>query len=187
MVVEINLLQNREQKNRTFMVTLIFMIFLLIVLFAAAFMYSVFIKQDISNLQDTLTQTEETRLNLTNQVNQEHLKEIDELKQAVKALQSYPIDSAAFITSLIALLPANAQIGHFEYTDGKINLQILMEDDMDAAYYLSHLSQTDWIDSVSLVSVSQTDQDENTQKYIAQYDLTINRDDVRENGEGDQE
>ncbi|GAA0498406.1 hypothetical protein GCM10008986_26880 [Salinibacillus aidingensis] len=195
MLVEINLLQKREQKSKGFQWFVISMIGLIVLLIAVVFLLTTLIKNDIERTESALSEMKTIRADLQGEMSNSGYQDLQSLESSVTSLSSYPIDSDLIITQLSELLPENGYFDSYEYTGDRVVLQVLVQEDVDASHYLYHLNQQDWITSASLSIVSSDEAQldggggtaanglDQPPSYLAQYDIVLKRDSLREGSE----
>ncbi|QHS24272.1 hypothetical protein GWK91_15830 [Virgibacillus sp. MSP4-1] len=195
MLVEINLLQKREQNSKGFQWFVISMIGLIVLLIAVVFLLTTLIKNDIERTESALSEIKTIRADLQGEMSNSGYQDLQSLESSVTSLNRYPIDSDLIIAQLSELLPENGYFDSYEYTGDRVVLQVLVQEDVDASHYLYHLNQQDWITSVSLSTVSSDEAQldggggttanglDQPPSYLAQYDIALNRDSLREGTE----
>jgi hypothetical protein len=78
-----------------------------------------------------------------------------QLENAVKWANDYPIQTIPVMRKLTSLLPERGFIQRFGYTeDGTVMLSVQFDSSRDAAYFLSNLTNSQWIEDVSLNSLT---------------------------------
>ncbi|MBB6455060.1 type IV pilus assembly protein PilN [Salirhabdus euzebyi] len=183
MLVDINLLQNKERKNKAFLLLLGFLIVLVGATVFGTFYVTSQIKEDITQTESQIEKVQAERLELQELLQTAGISDFQKLEKTVSELKKYPINSDGLIRSTSKLLPENGYFQSFQYSGDQLVLEVFVQDDMDAAYYLNHLAQQQWINAVKLLTVStnnqQQQQEEQASPYIAQYDIMINKELLR--------
>jgi type IV pilus assembly protein PilN len=182
MLVEINLLQKRVKNNQLFYWLLVIVAVLVMALIATTYFVTSQLKDDIAKNEQTLNLTKATRLQLESTLQTSSLSELDKLESSIETLEGKMMDHDQLMTNLSKLLPKNSTFLSYEFSGNVILLQVNIQDDIDASYYLSHLNEQEWITNVSLINVNLGNEQSG---YVAQYEITLNLDVLLENGEGD--
>ncbi|MCM3765448.1 PilN domain-containing protein [Neobacillus niacini] len=166
MLVEINLLPQKEPKKIAFFIVLA--LFVLALIFASVFYYF-----QISSTQaniDSVTR----EISMTQKVREkqeqksdvvESADSVSKLKSAIDWADTYPIQTIPVMRHLTSLLPERGFIQSFGYTEaGTITLAVQFDSSREAAYFLNSLKESEWIQDVNLSSLAAVEQkDENTE------------------------
>lgn len=112
-----------------------------------------------------------------------------DLEKSAKALADGQVKLLPVLIKMTSFLPGRGVFVSFVYKDPNIiTAEIRFDDKQAAAYYFSRLGSEPWIQEAKLSSIKAHDvqsqgQQVNsnpTPRYIAQYDLVINKDKVKE-------
>jgi Tfp pilus assembly protein PilN len=156
MLIEINLLPQKERKKYQLLFVLIFLV--LIFLIASVYYYFQIdsTKTNISSLEKQILvakRIEENRNKQTNTI--ETNNSITQLKNAVDWANNYPIKTIPVMKYLVSLLPERGFIQTFSYTDaGTVSLSVQFDSAEDAAYFLESLNSSKWIEDANLSSLN---------------------------------
>src|SRR5690606_9944397 len=176
MLVEINLLQERERKNRAFYIFLSVIILLIIAVGVAAYFVTMMIQKDMEAVEDKITMVKQVQAQILTESENSIQSDVRQLEGNIAELQEALLDSDQLIKDLTALLPASGVIQSFQFGEGTISMQIFVEDDMEAIYYYHHLLKEDWISSVTLHNISSINvatEDGEIPSYVAEYTITL--------------
>ncbi|WP_066257924.1 PilN domain-containing protein [Neobacillus drentensis] len=156
MLVEINLLPQKEPKKIGFIITLSCLVALLLLVGAFYLWQTNAVKSTIASLDRQISMTKkiaekenkstETAV-ATSSVNQ--------LKSAIEWANEYPIQTIPVMRHLTSLLPERGFIQNFAYTEsGTISLTVQFDSAREAAYFLDNLNESKWIEEASLSSLT---------------------------------
>jgi type IV pilus assembly protein PilN len=194
-LVEINLLPQKQQK-RSITVRIIIMIALTMLLISLLTFWQVQkYNNEIRHLEANIANFEQSITSLQQEVNVESTNSYVELSNAVEWSLTYPIKSVAVLKHLTSLLPERGFLLTYSYTEtGMLSLTVQFDTKKEAAYYLSWLIDSPWIEEVKLsqLSSSQIEATEGTPekqgenktesylpRYIGNFEITLNREAIR--------
>lgn len=165
MLVEINLLPRKEHKKSSMLI----MVFAGILLFSVSAAIIYFQGNSFENRIASLDKQIGTVQKL-NEVQQAKLAEGEggslavRLQDAVKWAEQYPFDTVPLLQNIISLLPERGFIKNFEYSNtDSVVIKIQFDASRDAAYYLSSLKGSDWVEEVALLNIVAETNDEETE------------------------
>lgn len=202
MVIDINLLPQKERKSKAFFISIIVLIFFAIASLVAALFYLNAINNKMERVESDLNYTQLL-------ISQEQLKldevkgndSLSELERTVSWAEQYPIKTIPLIKKLTSLLPERGFIQGFSYQEmGEVTLTVQFDTPREAAYYLKNLLDSDWIQDAFLNSIktekladdqqSDSDGEENVSKdeekenilprYIGDYRIVLNKDVIKQ-------
>jgi type IV pilus assembly protein PilN len=194
-LVEINLLPQKQQK-RSITLRIILLIALTLLLISLLTFWQVQkYNNEIRNLEANIVNFEQSITSLQQEVNVESTNSYVELSNAVEWSLTYPIKSVAVLKHLTSLLPERGFLLTYSYTEtGILSLTVQFDTKKEAAYYLSWLSDSAWIEEVKLsqLSSSQIETTEETPeiqgetetetylpRYTGIFEITLNREAIR--------
>ncbi|QPA30235.1 PilN domain-containing protein [Thermaerobacillus caldiproteolyticus] len=196
MFVDINLLPKKEPKNVVFLVSIA-----IVLLFAGAMAFVFYMSvQKTETTIHSLTQ-ELKKIRALQAVQQEKLanaqslKEVQELEKTVKWAEQYPMKTVLLLRSMTKLLPERGFIMNFSYAEnGTVSVTVQFDTSEEAAYYLKRLSDADFVADVQLKSLTTAEEKSDEEKdeeniehilprYIAQYELHVNKNALKEEKE----
>lgn len=155
MLVEINLLPQKEEKNKSLL--LLVVISVIILLIGGFFAYWVNRSNNIklTTLDQQIAANEElVAYEQEKSKSGESSNSYTELENTVKWAQEYPIKAVPVLQKLTALLPERGFIQTFNYVEnGIIHVSIQFESSREAAYYLNSLQESNWVSDSKLLSV----------------------------------
>jgi type IV pilus assembly protein PilN len=164
-LVEINLLPQKQPKSSTTS-RLVILMALVLILFSLFILWQVQKnKSEINQLEANIASYEQSIASLQQDVSAESTNSYVELSNAVDWSLSYPIKSVAVLKHLNSLLPERGFLLSYSYTEtGTISLNVQFDTKKEAAYYLKWLNDSEWIEDVKLsqLSSSQIDTTEET-------------------------
>lgn len=160
MLVEINLLPQKELKKLAFIFILAGMLALLLIAGGIYFYKINTTKSDIENVARQIDMTQKIVAKAQqNGQTADASSSVSQLKGAIAWASAYPIQTIPVMNHLSSLLPARGFIQSLAYTDaGTVNLTVQFDSERDAAYFLDNLNQSKWITDVSLKSLAASQQ-----------------------------
>lgn len=199
MLVDINLLPQKEAKNRTLLVLAIILAAILLLGAFFAFWFTHRYDNQIATLDKQIASTERTIAEEQQKVViAEAANSLTELENTVQWAKNYPLKMVPVLQKLTSLLPERGFIKKFTYGEtGKVVLTVQFEQSREAAYYLSAIQNSKWVSDVKLNSLNavkgfydQTmsgnfdDSHVKNEKYIPRYEgefeITLNKDLIKD-------
>ncbi|MED4203182.1 PilN domain-containing protein [Neobacillus mesonae] len=156
MLVDINLLPQKEPKKFAFIITLSSLLVILLIV-GSFYLWKInAVKDEIASVDRNISMMTKV-VEKTNQAAQmnESANSINQLKTAIDWANEYPIQSVQVMRQLTALLPDRGFIQSFGYTEeGAITLTIQFDTAREAAYFLDNLNESKWVQEASLNSLT---------------------------------
>jgi uncharacterized membrane protein len=164
MLVEINLLPQKEQKKLGFIVGLIILVVLFLL---ASIIYYVQIqstKTSIESVTNQITTTQKLEAQLQKQQGTSaSANSVTQLKTAIDWADKNRIETIPVMSHLTALLPERGFIQTFTYNEsGTVTISVQFDTTAEAAGYLNSLNHSSWIDNASLTSLNTSDNSSNS-------------------------
>jgi Tfp pilus assembly protein PilN len=156
MLVEINLLPEREPRKFAFVIILSSLVFLLLIVSAFYFWQLNATKNEITSVDRQISMTQKIAAKETTTTNTASTtNSASQLEIAIKWAKDYPIQTIPVMRKLTSLLPERGFIQSFGYTEaGDVTLTVQFDSAREAAYFLSSLNGSDWIKDASLNSLT---------------------------------
>jgi type IV pilus assembly protein PilN len=184
MLIDINLLPKKEKKNYSLSIMIALIAFIFILGTSLFVYFGKTLQSEINQLD-----AEIVRLNENLQIEQQKVVEVQstnsvlELKKAVEWVETYPIKSIPVLQHLTSLLPERGFIQQYTYSqEGSVGLTVQFDTSREAAYFLTWLSDSEWVADAKIVSLGLGSfNDLNTEfvpRYIGQYEITLAREKV---------
>jgi type IV pilus assembly protein PilN len=187
MLIDINLLPEKQKKNYTFILVLVILLVTGAALATFLFFKNEQIHQKSEQMQKQIQDTKILRA-----IQEKKLEDyasssaITELNEAISWTEELPIPAVTLIRHLSELLPERGYVLNFNYSDaGAVNLTVQFDTSREAAYYLKSLKDSAFIESVNLSSIVTSSNDDSTAvksltsfllpRYIAQFELQLNK------------
>lgn len=191
MLVEINLLPKKEHKKSSVLIMALAGILLVSVSASVIFFQG-------SSYEDRMASLDQQIVNVQklNEVQQAKLADGDTgssaamLQQAVEWAEQYPVETVPLLQRVIGLLPERGFIQELEYGNANsVVIKIQFDASRDAAFYLSSLKDSDWVEKVILLNIvaetddqvtstagatlssSQAREEETLPRYSAEYEI----------------
>jgi Tfp pilus assembly protein PilN len=161
MLVEINLLPQKEPRKKSFFI----IVAALAVIFLSLGTYYILqiksTKSDIANLDTQIKMTKDiTAIEEKNANKNQSQMSVTLLKGAVEWANSYPIKTIPVMQHLTGLLPERGFIQTFGYTEaGTVTISVQFDSAREAAYFLDNLNESEWIDDANLSSLTAKEQE----------------------------
>ncbi|ANU12811.1 hypothetical protein B481_3150 [Planococcus halocryophilus Or1] len=161
MLVDINLLPQKERDRPAFLIAAISILLTAVIIWAVlAFLAGSHEKeQAVLAAQSVQVATEQeairTRLEAAQGMNEEQ-----QLKATVDWAEGYQFDTVPLLKELVSILPARGFFDSFSYTGlDQAILSVQFDTAREAAYYLAQLKTSELIESATLDSVAQNEID----------------------------
>jgi type IV pilus assembly protein PilN len=187
MLVDINLLPQKETRKKALLYSIVIIIAILFFVLVALFFLRYSLHSDVENLSSQLQKKQELRAVLENNLTGYNVSDADEqLEAAVHWAEKYPIETVPVLDHLIELLPERGFFEEFNYGEnGVITLNIQFDSSREAAYYLDRLETSDWITDAKIVkletaTINDTESgtitnDNSLPRYIGQFEIMLNK------------
>lgn len=199
MLVDINLLPQKEAKNKSLLT--------LAIVFSSILLLGIVITVVLNNSYNSKLAELENQITLTEQlveIEQQKIvayqssNSISDLENTVKWAQSYPLKTVPILKNLTTILPERGFIQTFTYEEsGSVRLTVQFEMSREAAYFLNSLLESNWVTNAKLNSLdtvtndtfSETgdNEDELTgnyiPRYLGQYEIELNQEVLKEKGD----
>jgi Tfp pilus assembly protein PilN len=156
MLVEINLLPQKERGKKSLVIMLVSFIAVLVLVGGIYFWQIQLVKSDIVAVEGQISTTKKlAEIEQKNIGKNESQMSITVLKSAVDWANNYPIQTVPVMQHLTGLLPERGFIQSFSYTEaGTVSLSVQFDSAREAAYFLDNLNESDWINEASLSSLN---------------------------------
>ncbi|MEK4147151.1 hypothetical protein NST02_08800 [Robertmurraya sp. FSL W8-0741] len=209
MLVDINLLPQKEAKNKSLLTLIVISCLLLLIGGAFAFWMNATYTNKLENIEQQIATAEQLVASEQQKIiAYESSNSITDLENAVKWVKSYPIKTVPILKNLTALLPERGFIQSINYEEtGFLQLTIQFEMSREAAYYLNSLLESDWVTDARLVTLDAVtgfydkkfgesddgldDRAIKNEKYIPRYlglfEIELNREVLKANGDSSHE
>jgi type IV pilus assembly protein PilN len=199
-LVEINLLPQKQPRSSTSLKLIILMALAFILISLLIFWQVQKNTNEINQLEANIASYEQSITSLQQDVSAESTNSYVELSNAVDWSLSYPIKSVAILKHLNSLLPERGFLLSYSYTEtGTISLNVQFDTKKEAAYYLKWLNDSEWVEDVKLSQLSSSqiettedtaeegttaeDMDTETESYLPRYtgsfEITLNREKIK--------
>jgi Tfp pilus assembly protein PilN len=156
MLVDINLLPQKEPKKFSFLITLSCLLALIILIGSFYFWKTQTIKDELTSLDKQISITK--KIAEKQDKNSETVASADsvsQLKSAIDWVNEYPIQTIPVMRHLTSLLPERGFIQSFGYTEaGSVAISVQFDSAREAAYFLDSLNHSKWIEEASLSSLA---------------------------------
>jgi type IV pilus assembly protein PilN len=191
-LVDINLLPQNEKRSRRWLYVVIGVLSVGIIAVMILLILAGTIGKDVDVLTAELQSTKQLRAEKEQSISDfESSDAWVQLESAVSWAESYPIDTVPVLEHLVELLPERGFLKEFTYAeDGRIQLSIQFDTSSEAAYYLTHLKESKYIQDATLSSLATESISENDSqsavntetilpRYLGQFEITLNRNEIK--------
>lgn len=161
MLVEINLLPQKEP--RKFNIIILIVLMALISLVGAFYFWQIrTTKSELQNFDKQISMTKEVAVKEQQNAETNGTKmSISLLKGAVEWANSYPIQTIPIMQHLTSLLPERGFIQSFAYAEaGTVILTVQFDSAREAAYFLDNLGESEWVGEPTLNSLTIEEKEE---------------------------
>ncbi len=161
MLVEINLLPQKEPKKTSFLIFIVAVAVIFLTLGTYYFLQIQTTKSDIANVDSQIANTKKlAEIQAKNAQQDQSAMSVTVLKSAVEWANSYPIQSIPVMQHLTSLLPERGFIQTFGYTEtGTVSITVQFDSSREAAYFLENLNESEWVDDANLSSLTAKEQE----------------------------
>lgn len=156
MLVEINLLPQKERKKFAFFMVLAGLLALFLLTGAFYFYQISSMNKNIEGVNSEIAMTQKIR-EKEEAKNQsvESSSSVTQLKSAIEWANTYPIHTIPVMRHLTSLLPERGFIQSFGYTEaGTVTLTVQFDSPREAASFLNNLHESKWISDAKLSSLN---------------------------------
>lgn len=201
MLVEINLLPQKEAKNKSLLVLSIISVVILLVGGFFVYWLNQTYKNKLELIQQQISTTEQLVASEQEKITSyESSNSLGELENTVQWAADYPLKTVPVLKKLTRLLPERGFIQSFTYEEiGIINFTVQFESSRDAAFYLNSLLESDWVTGARLNNLeavtgfydrafgkpddgpdeSKMNNEKYVPRYLAEYEVELNRDNLK--------
>jgi Tfp pilus assembly protein PilN len=161
MLVEINLLPQKEP--RKFNIVLLSVLLAFIIIASAFYIWQIqSTKSELAILDKQILMTKETTAKQeSNAVKNDAQMSISLLKGAVDWANTYPIQTIPIMQHLTSLLPERGFIQSFNYVEaGTVSLTVQFDSPREAAFFLDNLGASEWVGEPTLNTLVIEEQEE---------------------------
>ncbi len=190
MLVDINLLPKKEEKDRSLLMLFIVLGLVLGVGLVSIFYLNSHYKKNINLVQQDITATKQ----LIEQV-QMQLADLDqseavaELENAIHWAEIYRAKTVPLLKEITSLLPERGFVKEFAYqVPGTVSLLVQFDTNREGAYFLDYLNDAEWVQEAELEKMEARDPEEEeveagiefVPRYHVNYKIHIDRKKIAE-------
>jgi type IV pilus assembly protein PilN len=172
MVVQINLLPKKEQKNRTYLLIMVIFIMILVVTSFLFYRKIASLKEEIQQIQNEASEMEAMRISLEKKTEANHQANVENIKvlqEMVERAEQLPINTVDLLARISNLLPKSAYIETFQYVEQTISMTIVIREEMEAAYFYRLLLEEKWTEDVKVLNVQAIREDAENINTLSEY------------------
>ncbi|MCQ6273520.1 hypothetical protein JMM81_00840 [Bacillus sp. V3B] len=199
MLVDINLLPEKDTKNKSLLLLAIISVAILLIDGFFVFWLNRTYENKIASIEQQIASTEAlVELEQQKMTSYESSDSLTQLEQTVEWAKQYPIKTVPVLNKLTELLPERGFIQTFNYEEtGRVNVRVQFESTREAAYYLNTLLKSDWIEDAKLKNIdaetgfydkqlgdSEVDEtllknEKYVPRYVANFDITLSKNAIK--------
>ncbi|WP_368503652.1 hypothetical protein AB3N04_15930 [Alkalihalophilus sp. As8PL] len=194
MLVEVNLLPEKPGKNYTSILYVGGFVFLVILAIASTFLYQRHISSEIEEIKQEAYDVQMEAAIVTQELTGFEFSNLDQIEQAVVLLESHIIPASLVVNFLVSQLPERGFISSFSYTQPEdVHFDVSFDRLEEIAQYHEALESSELVDAVRLSIIDahemmddeeyEIDFDEVKSRYIASFDLLLDREYAQSLGE----
>jgi len=158
MLVDINLLPRKEYKNRAKLLLLLIILCVAFICFLFIFLQYKKTTSLEANLANQIAALQEKRAAEEQKyASADHSNNVINLERTVEWADGYFVETVPILNHLTKLLPERGFVQNFSYTeDGIVSLEVQFDTNTENAHYLALLTESPFIESAHLLTVSTT-------------------------------
>lgn len=155
MLVEINLLPKKEHKTSSSLSIALILLFVFVIVSIGVFVQARMNETTLEKVDQEIESVQKLNAALQTKINdQESSDSTGNLQRAVTWAESSTPETVRLLRSLIALLPEQGFIQTLSYNgEGIVSVKVQFESSRDAAYFLSSLNHSEWVDNASILKL----------------------------------
>ncbi|WP_432355779.1 hypothetical protein [Sporosarcina sp. A2] len=169
MLVDINLLPEKEKERSSFLYVALAVLGAALLFWLIFFLLTRSVTLDTERLEDQQMKLQVTQSELTARLNRsETAQSHDQLATSVQWAEDYRYETTPLLEDLVSLLPRRGFFRTFAFaTPHQATIEVQFDDKMEAAYYLTRMLSSEYVETASIESVETEDieEEENTAKY----------------------
>ncbi|MBU8905045.1 PilN domain-containing protein [Desertibacillus haloalkaliphilus] len=176
MLVDINLLPNREKKRPLFTVTLVIFALIFILFTTALLVMYMSLKADVESAEQEYHRLVIERADLEEEVGIVQGEEIGiRLREAIDYTEGLQVPTTIFISDLNMRLPSHGYLSSYNYQNRQTGIQVQFETLEDVAAYVTELERSAFVADVQINSVHTFEHEGETNQFkvIPRYDVSL--------------
>ncbi|GAE28596.1 type IV pilus biogenesis protein PilN [Halalkalibacter wakoensis JCM 9140] len=194
MMVEINLLPQKERKSFYSIIILLAIIIVLLVTSLIYFMYTNNIKNEIARTEQTIETTEQLRMVQEQQLaDAQQSSMVDVLEAQIDWIEQQQISGVSLLSHFVRKLPEKAYFMNYTYVDqGTVQIFVQFESPIDVSSYLHELTDSRFVQSADLLNINAQEiideeglSEDLLPRYLANFEVKLNVNEIKvEEGNG---
>ncbi|MBT2693052.1 hypothetical protein [Bacillus sp. ISL-55] len=155
MLVEINLLPKKEHKTSSSLSIALILLFIFVLVSIGVFVQARMNETSLKKVDQEIESMQKLNTALQTKISdQESSDSTGNLQRAVTWAESYTPETVKLLRILIALLPEQGFIQSLSYNgEGIVGVKVQFESSRDAAYFLSSLKHSKWVNNASILTL----------------------------------
>lgn len=155
MLVEINLLPKKEHKTSSSLSIVLILLLIFVVVSIVVFVQARVNETSLKKVNQEIEAIQQLNFALQTKITDQESKDsMGKLQRAVTWAESSTPESVRLLRSLIGLLPEQGFIQTLSYNgEGIVSVRAEFESSRDAAYFLSSLKHSEWVNNASILTV----------------------------------
>lgn len=164
MLVDINLLPEKEKERSILLYVALTVLGAALLFWLVFFILTRSTTADTERLDGQLANLQVTQAELTERLNRSDTAQVyDQLATSVQWAETYRYETAPLIDDLVSQLPHRGFFRSFAFAaPHQATVEIQFDDKTEAAYYLTRISASEFIETASIESITAEDIDEET-------------------------
>lgn len=156
MLVEINLLPEKETRSKSLFVLLIMIAAIVLISAVTIYCMNRSYTAELVTMNEQIVDNEELiAYEQKKSTTYESSNSYEQLENAVKWAGEYPLKAVPLLQKLTIILPERGFIQTLNYVEtGKIELGVQFDDSSEAAFYLNTLQEAEWVNEAKLLSLN---------------------------------
>ncbi|MDW0109642.1 hypothetical protein [Sporosarcina aquimarina] len=159
MLVDINLLPEKEKERSILLYVALAVLGAALLFWLVFFILTRSTASDTERLDDQLANLQVTQAELTERLNRSDTAQVyDQLATSVQWAQNYRYETAPLLDDLVSQLPRHGFFRSFAFAaPHQATVEIQFDDKTEAAYYLTRISASEFIETASIESITTED------------------------------
>ncbi|MBP3038107.1 hypothetical protein J9303_01110 [Bacillaceae bacterium Marseille-Q3522] len=188
MLVDINLLPEKEhRKNKYVKISFVFLVLFLVCLLSGFFLYH-FYERKIASVQESISEFRQEQEKINQQLTDSKMEDnVLQIEKYLTWIETHTLKAVPISEKLSLLIQEQGQVENFQYRkDGTIYLRLHLNSGRDPANLLKAFLDQEWVSNADIISVQLTEEASNPH-YIGEYEITLNKERLMKQQQGGQQ
>jgi hypothetical protein len=188
MLVEVNLLPEKNRRNMTYPLLFLILILVIAIGMTLLYVYQSNMSSEVSEIKEEIASVQLEAAEIKQQLPVTEGNDYDRLQQAVTVIEGQVVPASLLLDYLVKRLPERGYYLNFDYElPGKVSFDASFDRMEEIAAYHQELELSDVVADVTLSIINtndlEIDPDYVLPRYIASFSLDIQKSEVRKLGE----